>query len=412
MSLADRCPIVDFDHNSQAHAEDPVDSYRRLRETTPVAWSEANGGYWILADYASLFDAARDDDLFSSQRSESGGEGLAVVIPKTPAHFHIPIEFDPPASRKYRKIMNLITSPAATERLGAMIEHYTTWFIDQYIEVGECDFTDVIGVPAIVTIDWLGLPTKEWKRFASAHQALLVAEPGGEQYRQMVEVDLPFISRQIEETIADRRREPKDDAISFLVSQAIDGVTLTDFEVFSMVDLLLAGGTTTTSALVSQSLVWLYQHPEVRERLISEPSMLERAIEEFLRCFSPTQALARTVSRDTEFHGCPMRAGDRALLSWASANRDAAQFENPDELDIERWPNRHTAFGIGTHRCAGSHIGRAMAHEMLHQILERMPDYSVDVAQLQRLPLQGVNMGYRKIPAKFTPGPRRLTERE
>ena len=141
-----------------------------------------------------------------------------------------------------------------------------------------------------------------------------------------------------------------------------------------MVELLLAGGVGTTASLVSQALVWLYQHQDVRADLIEHPDKVAQAVEEFLRYVSPTQALARTVARDTEFHGCTLREGDRVLLAWASANRDAAQFSDPDTLDIERWPNRHTAFGVGIHRCAGSHLGRAMAIELLGQILQRMPD--------------------------------------
>ena len=403
-----RCPVVDFDHNSQAHADDTVGSYRRLRETCPVAWSESNGGYWILSDYSSVFDAARDDDSFSSQRSDSGGDGLAVVIPKTPMHFHIPIELDPPEFRKFRKIVNLITAPAAIEKLDDRIDHHTTWFIDQVIESGKCDFTDIIGVPAIVTIEWLGLPAKDWRRYATAHHATLAGVPGSEEWEQATKVDLPYLSEEMRKVISARRANPTGDAISFLVSQEIDGRPLTDFEVFAMTELLVAGGTGTTTSLVSQALVWLYQHQDVRRRLIEDPSLIERAVEEFLRCFSPTQALARTVTRDMEFHGCSMRAGDRVLLAWASANRDESVFEDPDLVDIERWPNRHTAFGIGIHRCAGSHLGRRMARTILGQILERMPDYAIDVPSLQRYPHQGTNVGFQRIPATFTPGSRRL----
>lgn len=126
------------------------------------------------------------------------------------------------------------------------------------------------------------------------------------------------------------------------------------------IELLLAGGTVTTSSLVSQAMIWLYQHQDVRQRLIDQPELRERATEEFLRYFSPTQALARTVTTDVEFHRCSLQAGDRVLLAWASANRDpAGGFDDPDELDIERWPNRHVAFGVGVHRCVGSHIARA-----------------------------------------------------
>ena len=408
MAEASRCPVVQFDHNSDEHSSDPVGSYRALREKSPVAWSEAHGGYWILSDYKSVFEAARDDETFSSERNSYGGEGLSVVIPKTPMHFHIPIEIDPPEFRKWRKIINPITAPAAVERMERMVKHYVTWFIDEIVEAGQCDMAQVIGVPSIVTVDWLGLDVDDWRRYASAHHAALAAVPGSDRWKQAVEVDFPYLDKRTREVIAARRAEPADDIISYLVHAEVDGRVVTDDEVFAMVDLLLAGGVGTTASLVSNTVVWLYQHPDVRQRLIDDPSLLDKAIEEFLRFFSPTQGLARTVTQDIDFQGCPMHKGDRVLLAWSSANRDANQFENPDEVDIGRWPNRHTAFGIGVHRCAGSHLGRAMAKELLSQILTRMGDYVVDVDALEPYPHQGTNTGWQRIPAVFTPGPRLL----
>jgi cytochrome P450 len=402
-----RCPIVHFDHNSQEHSADPVASYHELREAHPVAWSEAHGGYWVLSSYDAVFEAARDDDVFSSARNGYGGEGLTVVIPKTPMHLHIPIEFDPPEFRKYRRVVNPIAAPAAVDRMAPMIKKYTTWFIDQVIESGECDLTQVIGVPSIVTVDWLGLPVKDWRRYSFAHHAVLAAVPGSEEYERATKVELPALSEQMREVIAARRAEPTGDLISYLVQQEVDGRPLTDKEVFSMIELILAGGVGTTASLVSQALVWLYQHQDVRQHLIDHPEKLERAIEEFLRYFSPTQALARTVAQEAEFQGVTVHVGDRVLLAWGSANRDKDAFDNADELDIERWPNRHTAFGVGIHRCLGSHLGRALAHELLSQILERMPDYVVDLDNVKPYPHQGTNTGWQSIPATFTPGPRR-----
>jgi cytochrome P450 len=400
-------PVVTFDHNSQEHSADPPGSYRALREKCPVAWTEAHGGYWVMSGYDSVFEAARDDDVFSSARNSYGGEGLTVVIPKTPMHKHIPIEIDPPEFRKYRKLINPITAPAAIERMHGLVSKYTTWFIDEVIESGQCDLAQVIGVPSIVTVDWLGLPVPDWHRYAELHHAILAAVPGSEEYVQATTVDMPFCSQQMREVIAARRAEPQEDVISYLIHQEIDDRPITEEEVFSMVELLLAGGVGTTASLVSQTLVWLYQHQDVRADLIEHPGKLQRAIEEFLRYFSPTQALARTAAHDAEFRGHTICTGDRVLLAWASANRDPAQFSDPDTIDIERWPNRHTAFGVGIHRCAGSHLGRAMALELLGQILERMPDYEVRLDLVRPYPHQGTNTGWQSIPATFTPGQRR-----
>ncbi|MCD5421186.1 cytochrome P450 [Rhodococcus pyridinivorans] len=410
MESTPRCPMIDFDHNSPEHSADPAGSYRRIRESVKVGWTEAHGGYWVLSDYASVFDAARNDDVFSSRRTKYGGEGLSVVIPKTPHHDHIPIELDPPEFRKYRKIVNPVSAPAAVEKMKSMVDRHVTGFIDSVIEGGKCDLTSVIGVPSIVTIEWLGLDVSEWRRYSEAHFQVLAGIPGTDEHTRAVEVDFPYLADRIRQRIADRRAEPRDDIISYLVRQEIDGEPLDDHDTFAIVDLLISGGVGTTASLVSNSLVWLARHPDVRRRLIDDPNLMDHAVEEFLRYFSPTQALARTVLQDIEFHGCPMKEGDRVLLSWASANRDPELFDDPDEVDIDRWPNRHTAFGIGVHRCAGSHLGRYMSRALIEQVLQRMPDYEIDFDALETYPRQGVNTGYQRIPTIFTPGKRILTD--
>jgi cytochrome P450 len=399
-------PVVDFDHNSPQHSADPVAVYARLRAEAPVAWTDAHGGYWVLSDYGAVFAAARDDELFSSARGPHGGEGLSNVIPKAPVRLHIPVELDDPEHRSYRRILNPVTSPAAVAELEPMIRRWTTWFIDQVIEDGACDFSSVIGVPAVVTLDWLGLDVTEWRRYSKALHSVLADRAGSPAHTHAVEVDIPWMERQITEAIAERRARRRGDLISHLLAQDVDGTPITDDAAYSMIELLISGGVGTTASLVSQTLVHLGRHLEQRQRLIEEPDLMPRAVEEFLRAFSPTQALARTVTRDVDFAGCPMRKGDRALLAWSSANRDPAQFDHPDEVDLDRWPNRHTAFGMGVHRCAGAHLGRAIARELLGQILRRMPDYVIDESGLESYAHQGVNAGYQHIPATFTPGPR------
>jgi cytochrome P450 len=406
MSDTPRCPVTSFDHTSAEHSRDPVAAYRRLRALGPVVRTESHGGYWVFTDYGTVFEAARTDDVFSSARSQHGGDGLATVIPKVPVHLHIPVELDPPDSRPYRKILNPMTTPAAVQRLRPRISAITTWFIDQVIEQGECDLAAVIGVPAVVTLDWLGMPAADWRRYSAALHAVLADVPGGAEHAHAVEVDIPWMTEQIRAAIAQRRAAPRDDLISWIVSQDVGGAPIGEDDAYSMVELLISGGVATTASLVGQTLVYLSRHPDQRRELAGDPVLLERAVEEFLRFFSPTQALARTVTRDVEIAGCPLRPGDRVLLAWASANRDSAAFDGPDEVDLHRWPNRHAAFGIGVHRCAGAHLARAMAHELIGKVITRMPNYEVDYEALQAYPSQGVNSGYQRIPARFTPGRR------
>ena len=397
---------IEFDHNSPEHAEDPAGDYERLRESCPIGWTAAHGGFWVMSDYASVFEAARDDGIFSSRRTNWGGEGLSVLIPKTPSPIHIPIELDPPEFRPFRRIVNDVASPKAVAALAPLINRFVTEFIDDVIEAGECDFASVVGVPAVITVAWLGLPLKDWQRYASAHHAVVAQVKGSQGYIEATEVDFPYLHDVTRRVIAERRAQPADDLISYFVTQEVGGRPITDDEVFGIVDLLLAGGVDTTASLVGQTLVWLDDHHTERSRLVAEPALLTRAMEEFLRYFAPAPALARTVTKDAEFRGCPMKEGDRVLLSWLSANRDDTQFDEPDRLDIDRWPNRHLSFGIGIHRCVGSHLGRAMAQELVGQVLRRMPDYRIERTRLRKFPQQGSSTGYAAIPATFSSGVR------
>lgn len=405
-------PVVDFDHNADSHGRDPVGSYRKLRASTPVAWTEKWGGYWVLSGYQAVFDAARDDEMFSSARSPHGGEGQAILIPKRPITDHYPIDLDPPASMPYRRIMNQLLTPQRVEKIRPMVERYTDMFIDDLIEKGEADFATLTGIPSIITIAWLELPLEDWRRYSFAHRKILSAPLDSEEYRFVSEEELPALTESVKKVIAERKANPGDDPISFILGHEIDGRPITEEETLNMVDLIISGGVGTVASLSGQSLEWLSANPEVKQRLIDDPSLMQNAVEEFLRVFSPTQALARTVGKDAEFHGVQIKEGDRALLAWSSGNRDAeGGFENPDEVDIERFPNRHLAFGVGSHRCAGSHLGRLMARTILTKVLQRMPDFKVDPAGVVRYPRQGVNTGFDQLPTTFTPGPRVLDDR-
>jgi cytochrome P450 len=412
-TLVDDRPVVDFDHNAAEHSADPVASYRKLRSTAPIVWTEAWGGYWVLSGYDAIFDAARDDELFSSARhDEYGGEGQAILIPKRPIVEHFPIDLDPPASLPYRRIMNQLLTPSRVEEIRPMVERYTALFIDDLIEEGEADFATLTGIPSIITIDWLGLPIEDWRRYSFAHRKILSAPLGSPDYIKATEVEIPALTENVREVISERKRNPGDDPISFILGHEINGQPISEEEVLNMVDLIISGGVGTVASLSGQALEWLSANPDVRQRLIDNPDLMMNAVEEFLRFFSPAQALARTVGKDADFHGVRIRKGDRALLAWASGSRDAAGgFENPDEVDIERMPNRHLAFGVGSHRCAGSHLGRLMARTILTQVLARMPDYQVDHDKVVRYPRQGVNTGFDTLPATFTPGRRLLDER-
>jgi cytochrome P450 len=169
---------------------------------------------------------------------------------------------------------------------------------------------------------------------------------------------------------------------------------------------ILGGGFDTTMGLVCHALAWLSDHPNERQRLIDDPSLIPAAGEEFLRYFSPIQSLSRTVGEDTELCGQSLSFGDRVLLSFAGANRDPEAYDHPDEMILARFPNRHVAFGLGTHRCIGSNFARMEVTAMLQGVLERIPDYTVITTEAERYETIGNLNGFTRMPASFTPGSR------
>src|SRR5262249_51244606 len=133
------------------------------------------------------------------------------------------------------------------------------------------------------------------------------------------------------------------------------------------------------------------------------------ATEEFLRMYPPLATIARTARQDTELRGCPIHAGDRVLISRHSANYDSKQFDDPQQFVPDRFPNRHVSFGLGVHRCVGSHLARQMFQEMITQILQRMPDYEIDQNATIPYPDRGFAQGWLNLPARYKP--RERTER-
>ena len=205
----------------------------------------------------------------------------------------------------------------------------------------------------------------------------------------------------------DRIASPRDDALTAIAHHEIDGVRLSEETALSIAFLTTAGGVDTTTSLTGAALLHLSQHPADRERLLNEPDLLPLATEEFLRYYPPARAHARIVAVDTVFEGVEMKQGDRVLLSEAAAGRDESAFENADEFVIDRNPNRHVSFGVGIHRCPGSHLARIEFSEMITAVLERMPDYEIALDGVEEYPDWAMVGGWRRMPATFTPNHRR-----
>lgn len=399
-------PTQQFDHHGDQSNADPIAYYARFRDQCPVGHTDAHGGFYYTTRYADIARIARDDGTFSSARSEHGGSGVGIVIPKGHGLEQFPIELDPPRATDYRELINPLLTPAAVDRLVPMITGHAARIVDKFIELGSCDFVrDLTNpLPAAVTLDWLGFPESDWAKLAGPVHDIFAAVAGSERAMRGA-AGLAYMDERIRELIRERQAQPRKDAVTKLVAgRKPDGSEFGEDELVSVIGLLIAGGVDTTTSLTGWTLVHLSSHPDQRQRLVDSPDLLDSATEEFLRAFAPSQSMARTVTTDAEIGGCPMGAGDRVLIPWVAANHDPAVFPEPGQIRLERDASRHLSFGIGTHRCAGAHLARAMFREMMTQVLTRLPDYRVLGDELVAYPTHGNQTGWDAIPAIFTPG--------
>ncbi len=400
-------PSPYFDHHSPQCNADPVAYYAQHRSACPVAWTDAHEGYWYTTRWDDVVRVARDDAAFSSERQRPD-DGVSFVIPRGGGLPQYPIELDPPASVAYRELINPFLTAAAVEKLRPMIAELTSEIVDEFIESGSCDLVaDLTNpLPTAVTLRWLGFPDEDGPLLAGPVHDIFAAPVGSERAQRGID-ELGYLEQRVRQLLVDRRLQPRDDVLTELVNaRHPSGREFTDDELVSVTYLLVAGGVDTTTSLTGSVLVWLAKNPAQRQRLIDEPDLLPGATEEFLRVFAPSQSMARTATTDTEVGGCPVAGGQRVLIPWVAANHDPEVFDDPETVDLDRDARRHLSFGIGSHRCAGAHLARAMFTEMITAVLTRLPAYEVLESGLVPYPTLGNQAGWDSVPAVFTPGPR------
>jgi cytochrome P450 len=398
-------PVVSFDHHSAEFANEPNEILAGLRERCPVAWTEAHGGYWVVTNYDDLATIVRDDVTYSSQHDREGPK-QGVMIPPIPNPSGI-LEMDPPDFRTIRRALASYFSPSAIAGMRDEILDLTTRCIDDFIEEGQGDLIEQLAspVPAMLTVRLLGLPLEEWHALADVfHRGAYL--PHTEENMGHIQEMLIGVYGQLLNAVKQRRDEPKDDLISALANLRIDGELVPIEVAAGNLQLLAAGGIDTTTSLIGHTFVHLDRFPEDRQFLLDDPSRAKLACEELLRVYPPVPGMARTVTTDHEFGPQRLCRDDRVWFSWGSANRDSDVFDDPDDIRLDRFPNRHTSFGLGAHRCLGSNMARTVWEIVVGEVLSRLPDYRVDHTAAQRYPDCGEINGWVSIPVSFTQGKR------
>ena len=370
---------TDFDHTHPDYAANAPEIWDDLRERCPVAHTERFGGAWLPTKAEDVRAIAEDTDRFSSR-------GIIIndfrpELDIAPRGYAPPITSDPPFHQEARRLLLPPFSPKKIAEWEPMARACCRELLDE-VEAELAAGGDVVDaatayaqdIPVRVIAAMLGLPAEDGDKFRVFIHRILET-PGQHEDIDPGETLVAYLSEKIRE-----RRESGadgDDLISYLLTvEGPDGNRLSDEHVFGTIALLLIAGIDTTWSAIGASLWHLAQHPEDRRRWVEDPDVRLFAIEEFLRFYAPV-TMARLAAEDTEVGGCPVKKEDWLLLSFPSYNRDPEAFEQADEFVIDRARNRHSAFGLGIHRCLGSNLARLELTVAIEEWMERFPDFEL-----------------------------------
>jgi cytochrome P450 len=401
---------ADYDHHSPTHVRNWPAEFAQMRQFSPRAWTESHGGFWVATKYQDVIAIAQRPDRFSAHKDydpETGAVSGGVSIPPLPGVRGIPNETASPEWDLLRGFINRRFSPRAVEAFRDKARLFTAALLDEVIETGSMDLVDQLTnpLPALVSMELFGFPLSDWRKFADPFHKIIYSTQDDSDFAETV-LSIDRFREAVDEEVELRRREPRDDLLSHFAHGKIDGLPVDKETIRNLAFNLMVGGVDTTTALTSNALLYLGQHPEDRTRLAADRNLIPIAREEFVRYFSPIHGLARNVTDDVELDGWRFRKGERVMLAYAAANRDPEIFDDPDKVILNRFPNRHIGFGAGMHRCVGSFLARLMFEEMINAVLDRIPDYRIDDENCLAYPSIAIVNGWISIPARFTPGPR------
>ena len=388
---------VQFNPMDPAFVEDPYPTYHVLRSEDPVHHSPL--GFWVLTRYADVIASLRDPRLIKEPIAAFVAARFGMAGPPPGLGLSM-LDRDPPDHTRLRGLVSKAFTPKALESLRPRIQQIVDELLDQAERRGEMDLIEEFAypIPVIVICEMLGVPVKDHERFkqwgldiARGLDAIMLP-PDSEVAKRSVS-GRKALAEYFRELIAQRRAAPKDDMLSALIAAEEAGDKLSEEELLASCILLLVAGHETTVNLIGNGTLALLKHPEQLRRLRENPGLIGTAVEELLRYDGPVQRTARIPSEDLVIGGKTIPKGEMVMPFLGAANRDPAQFPDPDRLDITRTDNRHIAFGMGIHFCLGAPLARMEGQIAINTLLRRLPKLALASQQpehRQSLTLRGL----------------------
>jgi cholest-4-en-3-one 26-monooxygenase len=396
---------VDLSDSRTYIAGVPHEYLAYLRRHDPVRWQDEEGGpgFWAVTKYDDCVTVNRDYERFSSYRRGA----MPFELPEEAVEQQrlMMLNMDPPLHTRYRRLVNKGFTPRIVRDMEASIHRTADRIIDSVCEQGEADFvTDISSeLPLQVIAELLGVPSEDrhnmfdWSNRMVGNEDPEYGITAEDSLRAAMEL-YGYAS----ELFAKKRIDPHGDLMSALAQVEMDGERLSDMELELFFLLLTVAGNETTRNLMSGALHAFFEFPDQWQLLLDDRSLLPSAAEEMLRFVSPVMNFRRTATCDVELRGTRIKEDDKVVFIHASGNRDEDYFEDPDVLDVTRYPNPHIAFGGGgPHFCLGANLARMEIRVMFDHLLDRVPDIH-QRGDVQRLQSQFIN-GVKHLPVAFSP---------
>ncbi|HUM17578.1 MAG TPA: cytochrome P450 [Candidatus Nitrosotalea sp.] len=394
---------VQFNPMDPEFVADPYPMYQRLRTEDPVHHSPL--GFWVLTRYADVITSLRDPRLIKEPIAAFVAARFGMAVP--PGLGLSMLDRDPPDHTRLRGLVSKAFTPKALESLRPHIQQIVTGLLDKVEGHGEMDLIEEFAypLPVIVICEMLGVPVRDHERFkqwgldiARGLDAIMLP-PDSEVGKRSV-TGRRALAEYFRELIAERRAAPRDDMLSALIAAEEAGDKLNEEELLATCILLLVAGHETTVNLIGNGTLALLRHPAELRRLRDDPGIIGAAVEELLRFDGPVQRTARIPSEDVTIGGRTIPKGEMVMPFLGAADRDPAQFPDPDRLDLTRADNRHIAFGMGIHFCLGAPLARMEGQIAINMLLKRLPKLALATDKpehRQSLTLRGL----QSLPVSF-----------
>ncbi len=349
----------------------PQEFVRKMQDVTPTIGPGYLGRPTVAVyKHEDAVAVLRNSEVFSNENTEDVGQIRPLI----------PHNYDPPQHSKYRKLTDPLFSPKRVAALESQTRQLVRELIEQVKTEGRINFHYRVAepIPSTVFLQLLGLPVSRTKEFIALKDGILHREEGTveEQVASMRATGVK-IYKLFRDLINERQAAPKDDLISGFLQSEVDGERLTPEDVEDIGYLFFLAGLDTVTGALDCMMTFLAQHPEHRQQIVDDPSLIPSAVEELLRWDSSVSGLLRIATQDTEVAGCPVPAGTMVAVSVLGANVDERAWDNPLTVDFHRPENKHIAFGAGVHRCLGSHLARMELRVVLSEWHRLIPDYRV-----------------------------------